>query len=74
MWWGTGVERYGLAGNFEESRRFVVGTGYLGATHAVCMAELDFQVLGVDIDAGKVARLAGHHQLPTANRRTALPA
>ncbi|MGF7235579.1 MAG: UDP-glucose dehydrogenase family protein [Frankia sp.] len=35
----------------------VVGTGYLGATHAVCMAELGFQVLGVDTDAGKVARL-----------------
>ncbi len=36
----------------------VVGTGYLGATHAVCLAELGFQVLGVDTDAGKVARLA----------------
>jgi len=37
----------------------VIGTGYLGATHAVCMAELGFQVLGMDVDAAKVARLAG---------------
>jgi UDPglucose 6-dehydrogenase len=36
----------------------VIGTGYLGATHAVCMAELGFDVLGLDVDAVKVARLA----------------
>lgn len=36
----------------------VVGTGYLGATHAVCMAELGFEVLGLDTDADRVARLA----------------
>ncbi|MFF3494801.1 UDP-glucose dehydrogenase family protein [Streptomyces sp. NPDC002795] len=35
----------------------VVGTGYLGATHAVCMAALGFDVLGVDTDAVKVAKL-----------------
>jgi UDPglucose 6-dehydrogenase len=35
----------------------VFGTGYLGATHAACMAELGHQVLGVDIDPGKVAKL-----------------
>jgi UDPglucose 6-dehydrogenase len=35
----------------------VIGTGYLGATHAVCMAELGFEVVGVDVDAGKVAKL-----------------
>ena len=35
----------------------VFGTGYLGATHAVCMAELGHDVLGVDVDAGKVAKL-----------------
>src|SRR6201991_1635891 len=35
----------------------VFGTGYLGATHAVCMAELGHDVLGVDIDAGKLAKL-----------------
>ncbi|MCL9757700.1 UDP-glucose/GDP-mannose dehydrogenase family protein [Frankia sp. AiPa1] len=36
----------------------VIGTGYLGATHAVCMAELGFEVLGVDIDANRIRRLA----------------
>lgn len=35
----------------------VIGTGYLGATHAACMAELGHEVLGVDIDADKVAKL-----------------
>ena len=33
------------------------GTGYLGATHAVGMAELGHDVVGVDIDPGKVAKL-----------------
>lgn len=32
----------------------VIGTGYLGATHAACMAELGFTVIGVDIDPAKV--------------------
>ena len=36
----------------------VFGTGYLGATHAACMAELGHEVLGVDIDDDKVARLS----------------
>ncbi|MFD6104894.1 UDP-glucose dehydrogenase family protein [Nocardia salmonicida] len=36
----------------------VFGTGYLGATHAACMAELGHDVVGVDIDPGKVAKLA----------------
>lgn len=37
----------------------VFGTGYLGATHAAGMAELGHDVVGVDIDPGKVAKLAG---------------
>ena len=37
----------------------VFGTGYLGATHAVGMAELGHHVVGVDIDPGKVAKLSG---------------
>lgn len=37
----------------------VFGTGYLGATHAAGMAELGHEVVGVDIDAGKIAKLAG---------------
>ena len=36
----------------------VIGTGYLGATHAICMAVLGYEVLGVDVDPVKVARLA----------------
>jgi UDPglucose 6-dehydrogenase len=36
----------------------VIGTGYLGATHAACMASLGFEVIGVDIDAAKVATLS----------------
>ena len=36
----------------------VFGTGYLGATHAAGMAELGHEVIGVDIDAAKVASLS----------------
>ena len=36
----------------------VFGTGYLGATHAACMAELGHEVIGVDIDAEKLSRLS----------------
>ena len=36
----------------------VIGTGYLGAVHAVGMAELGHTVVGVDVDAEKVAALA----------------
>ena len=35
----------------------VIGTGYLGTTHAACMAHIGHNVLGVDIDPGKVAKL-----------------
>ena len=35
----------------------VIGTGYLGATHAACMAELGHEVLGVDVDEAKIDRL-----------------
>jgi UDPglucose 6-dehydrogenase len=42
----------------EHPRMTVVGTGYLGATHAICMAALGFDVLGVDVDAEKVAALS----------------
>ncbi len=35
----------------------VFGTGYLGATHAAGMAELGHEVIGVDIDEGKIAML-----------------
>ncbi|WP_328876929.1 UDP-glucose dehydrogenase family protein [Streptomyces sp. NBC_00299] len=35
----------------------VIGCGYLGATHAACMAELGHEVLGMDSDMDKVAIL-----------------
>jgi UDPglucose 6-dehydrogenase len=35
----------------------VIGTGYLGATHAAAMAELGFDVLGLDISPEKIALL-----------------
>ena len=28
----------------------VIGTGYLGATHAAAMSSLGFEVVGIDVD------------------------
>jgi len=39
-------------------RLTVLGTGYLGATHAACMAEFGYEVLGMDVDEAKVAALS----------------
>jgi UDPglucose 6-dehydrogenase len=36
----------------------VIGTGYLGTTHAVCMALLGHRVVGIDVDQAKVAALS----------------
>jgi len=36
----------------------VIGTGYLGATHAAAMAEMGFEVIGVDTDPAKAAALS----------------
>jgi UDPglucose 6-dehydrogenase len=41
----------------DRPRLTVLGTGYLGMTHAACMASEGFEVLGFDINAEKVARL-----------------
>ena len=38
-------------------RLSVIGTGYLGATHAACMAELGFEVIGLDVVPEKVELL-----------------
>ena len=35
-------------------RLSVIGTGYLGVTHAACMAELGFEVIGLDVDPDKI--------------------
>jgi UDPglucose 6-dehydrogenase len=41
----------------------VLGTGYLGVAHAACLAELGFDVLGVDIDTARIDAL-GRGELP----------
>ena len=44
-------------------RLSVIGTGYLGATHAAAMSSLGFEVVGVDVDAGKIETL-GRGEVP----------
>jgi UDPglucose 6-dehydrogenase len=44
--------------SFPRLRLTVIGAGYLGLTHAVCMAELGHEVLAIDIDKAKVAKAA----------------
>jgi UDPglucose 6-dehydrogenase len=39
------------------TRISVIGTGYLGAVHAACMAELGHDVVGVDNDPGRIEAL-----------------
>ncbi|MFC5148090.1 UDP-glucose dehydrogenase family protein [Streptomyces aureoversilis] len=41
----------------------VIGTGYLGATHAAAMAELGFEVLGLDVAPEKIGML-GRGKVP----------
>jgi len=41
----------------------VIGTGYLGATHAACMSAMGFDVIGVDVDATKI-ELLSHGKVP----------
>ena len=36
----------------------VIGVGYLGLTHAVCMADLGHEVLAIDVDTDKIAKAA----------------
>jgi UDPglucose 6-dehydrogenase len=42
--------------NGQSLRVSVIGTGYLGLTHAVCMADLGHEVLAIDVDAEKIAK------------------
>ena len=55
-------------------RLSVIGTGYLGATHAVCMVELGFDVIGLDVDEAKVAALRSGQPGFWANAPTRMPA
>jgi UDPglucose 6-dehydrogenase len=43
--------------NSDRPRISVIGTGYLGATHAACMVELGYEVMGIDVDETKIAQL-----------------
>jgi UDPglucose 6-dehydrogenase len=38
------------------ARITVIGTGYLGLTHAVCMADLGHEVLAIDVDEEKITK------------------
>ncbi len=43
----------------------VIGTGYLGLTHAVCLADLGHEVLAIDVDvAGGRASAGLDHLVP----------
>jgi UDPglucose 6-dehydrogenase len=47
-----------MSSNDNALRVTVIGTGYLGLTHAVCMADLGHHVLALDVDADKLAKAA----------------
>jgi len=49
---------YAGAGQGVPVRISVVGTGYLGATHAACLAACGHEVLGIDTDAARVEQLS----------------
>jgi UDPglucose 6-dehydrogenase len=49
-------KRRGVQERIPPMRLTVIGTGYLGLTHAVCMADLGHDVVGLDADADKLAR------------------
>jgi UDPglucose 6-dehydrogenase len=42
----------------QRPRLTFLGTGYLGATYAVCFAEMGYEVLGLDPDEAKIAKLS----------------
>ncbi|MCK9870738.1 MULTISPECIES: UDP-glucose/GDP-mannose dehydrogenase family protein [Nocardiopsis] len=63
----------------DRMRVSVIGTGYLGATTAACLAEMGFEVLGLDVDDAKIDMLRsgrvpffepGLEELLTANLGT----
>jgi UDPglucose 6-dehydrogenase len=43
----------------DSPRVTVIGIGYLGLTHAVCMADLGHRVLAIDVDEEKIVKAAG---------------
>jgi UDP-N-acetyl-D-mannosaminuronate dehydrogenase len=62
-----------MSGARARMRLTVIGTGYLGLTHAVCMAELGHEVLALDVDHAKVTNAARGTRRPRSTvRRVAL--
>lgn len=53
---GMDIEEDGSLSTFRPKLTFI-GTGYLGATYAVCYAELGYDVLGIDVDSSKIDQL-----------------
>ncbi|CAM5548649.1 hypothetical protein SCYAM73S_08676 [Streptomyces cyaneofuscatus] len=51
----------------------VIGTGYLGATHAAAMAELGFEVLGLDVVPEKIELLSTGRKVPMYEPRSGGP-
>jgi UDPglucose 6-dehydrogenase len=47
----------------QRPRLTFIGTGYLGATYAICYAELGYEVLGVDVEVEKIEKL-GSGEVP----------
>jgi len=47
-----------VSGVRSRMRLTVIGIGYLGLTHAVCMADLGHEVLAIDVDHDKIAKAA----------------
>jgi UDPglucose 6-dehydrogenase len=52
-----------MSSSYPRVRLTVIGAGYLGLTHAVCMAHLGHDVLALDVDENKVA-MAAQGQAP----------
>jgi UDPglucose 6-dehydrogenase len=52
-----------MSSSHPRMRLTVIGAGYLGLTHAVCMAHLGHDVLALDVDENKVA-MAAQGQAP----------
>src|SRR5579862_9124620 len=52
------VEETASGGGIQLARVTVIGIGYLGLTHAVCLADLGHEVLAIDIDQDKIVKAA----------------
>ncbi len=55
---GSGPTPISMPPGAPRPRLTFLGTGYLGATYAICFADLGYEVLGVDVDEQKIAMLA----------------